>query len=182
MEIEKYGITGQQYRFVQYYAKHLNASKAAEEAGYSKGMGTALMSRPNILDAIEAFVKEVDDENTMSAKETIRELALIAKTKMSDLHELPENISDEAAGAIQEIELTSDGKIKKIKTYSRLDAIDKIARIHGLYVQKHEHSGPRGKAIEIEHTYQNMDLLIEKMDEIIQKRPKQAEVIDITNE
>ncbi len=180
MQIEQYGITTQQYRFVQLYVQHLNASKAAEEAGYSKQMGTALLSRPNIIDAVEAFAKEIDEANILSAKETLRELSHIAKTKMSDLYKLPEHISEEASGAIQEIELTAEGHIKKIKTYSRLEALDKLARIHGQYITKHEHSGPKGKAIEVNHKYEDMDQLIEKMDEMLtQNKIKQVEAIDI---
>jgi phage terminase small subunit len=186
MEIEKYGLSEKQYRFVQLFVASFNASQSAVDAGYSKGMGTALLSRPNIADAIQDLAEEISDQNIMSAKETIEEMSLMAKTTLGDIYEFPsgsnpvlKDITDETAGAIQQLELTSEGHVKSIKMYNRQEALDKMSRIHGLYTVKHEHSGPRGGAIEVNHKYENLDELMEKMDEIIAKRPKQVEVIDI---
>lgn len=187
MDIEQYGLTDLQKRFVIEYINDLNPSKAAERAGLKKEMGTALLSRPQVQEAIKDFSLELTESKVMSAKQAWENTSEMANASMGDIYDLsdPENpvlkpLSDNVMKNVHEIEI-SDGKVKKMKLYNRQSAIDMVNRMHGLYTTKHEHSGPHGKPIEVQHKYDDLEELIHKMDEMIEnnKLTKQAEVIDI---
>lgn len=189
MDIQQYGLTDQQQRFVQEYVTDLNRSKAAERAGFAKEMGTALLSRPQIQQAIQDLSQELSESRVMSAKEAWENTSDMANASMADVYDLsdPKNpkmkpITDKVMKNIHEIELF-DGKIKKIKMYNRKDAQEMVNRMHGLYTVKHEHSGPHGQPIEITHKHDNMEQLLSKMDELIEnKKMKKAEIIDVQPE
>ncbi len=186
MDIEQYGLTNQQKRFVLEYITDLNHSEAAKRAGYAKEMGTALLSRPQVQQAIQDLSHELAESKVMSAKEAWENTSDMARASMADVYDFsdPENpklkpLSDEVMKNVHEIEL-SDGKIKKLKLYNRKDAQEMVNRMHGLYTVKHEHSGPRGQPIEVTHKYDDMEELLAKMDEMIEgKKMKQAEIIDV---
>ena len=187
MDIEQYGLTDQQKGFVHEYVIDLNPSQAAERAGYSKEMGTALLSRPQVQQAIQDLSKELFESKIMSAKEAWENTSAMANASMADCYDLsdPENpklkaLTNEVMKNVHEIEL-SNGKIKKLKMYNRKDAQEMVNRMHGLYTVKHEHSGPHGRPIEINHKYDDMEELLSKMDEMLEKKKiKQAEIIDVS--
>jgi phage terminase small subunit len=187
MDIEQYGLTNQQQRFVEEYVIDLSAPKAAERSGYPKEMGTALLSRPQVQDAISDLSKELSESRVMSAQQAWENTSDLANSSMADIYDLsdPKNprlkaIGDDVMKNVKEIEL-ADGEVKKIKLYDRKDAQDMVNKMHGLYVRKHEHSGPNGKPIEVEHKYTDMEALVTKMDEMIEgnQKMKQAEIIEV---
>ena len=69
-------LTAKQKRFVQEYLIDLNATQAAIRAGYSKksahSIGPENLEKPEIKQAIEEKLKQIDEEKTADAKE-IRE-------------------------------------------------------------------------------------------------------------
>lgn len=69
-------LTAKQRRFVQEYLIDLNATQAAIRAGYSKksahSIGPENLEKPEIKQAIEEKLKQIDEEKTADAKE-IRE-------------------------------------------------------------------------------------------------------------
>lgn len=187
MDIEQYDLTDRQKRFVEEYLLDLSPPKAAERAGYPKDMGTALLSRPEVQHAIQDLSQELTESKIMSIKEAWINTSEMAQSSMADIYDLsdPENpvlkpLTNEIMKNVKEVEII-DGTVKKLRLYDRKDAQDMVNRMHGLYVQKMEHSGPHGKPIEVEHKYDNMEALFQKMDEMIEstKPMKQVEVIDV---
>lgn len=69
-------LTAKQKRFVQEYLIDLNATQAAIRAGYSKksahSIGPENLEKPEIKQAIDERLKQIDEEKTADAKE-IRE-------------------------------------------------------------------------------------------------------------
>lgn len=69
-------LTAKQRRFVQEYLIDLNATQAAIRAGYSKksahSIGPENLEKPEIKQAIDERLKQIDEEKTADAKE-IRE-------------------------------------------------------------------------------------------------------------
>ena len=84
-------LTPKQERFVQEYLIDLNATKAAERAGYSKKtarvIGGENLSKPAIAAAIHAAQGQRARSNAITAQRVLDELAMIA---FSDLGELLE--------------------------------------------------------------------------------------------
>lgn len=67
-------LTAKQKRFVQEYLIDLNATQAAIRAGYSKksahSIGPENLEKPEIKQAIEEKLKQIDEEKTADAKAT----------------------------------------------------------------------------------------------------------------
>lgn len=106
-------ISDKNERFIQAYCTHLNATKAAEEAGYSTNtsysIGQRLLKDPRIKERIEKFQDDLSSAAEITALQIITELKKIAFCSVGrlykDWHSLNEynSISDEAKSAISEI-------------------------------------------------------------------------------
>ena len=68
-------ITEKQKRFVDYYIQTLNATQSAIKAGYSKkaaySIGCENLKKPEIKNAIDARLKELENKRTANAQETL---------------------------------------------------------------------------------------------------------------
>lgn len=76
---------------------------------------------------------------------------LVVKTIVTNNVELvsSDEIDDETAGAIAEVSQNASGGIK-IKMYDKKGALVDIGKHLGMFVEKHEHSGPDGGPIQTE--------------------------------
>lgn len=145
----------QRQRFVDEYLVDLKPHLAARRAGYaSPEAHVRLMRTPEVLQAIQARMRARAARVRIDQDAVIAELAKVALSNVRDLfdingnlkplHELPEEVS----AAIQSVEVV-EGKnevlsTKKIRMYSKLDALKTMAQHHGLLTEKLEVTGKDG--------------------------------------
>jgi phage terminase small subunit len=145
------GLTKKQERFVQEYLQDPNATKAAIRAGYSERnaaqLGYQLLQKTSVSTAITQALGATAGERKVTALRTIRECEHRAFLDPADLfdeeghlrpiHEIPPHVRR----SIESVEVKRlrgrQGKepqeIVKIKLWSRGDAVDKLAKLLGLY-------------------------------------------------
>lgn len=82
-------LTARQRRFVEEYAIHLNATKAAAKAGYSaqtaRQMGAENLSKPFINEKIHAQQEAASEAAKVSAAKVVDSLNRLVKADMADL-------------------------------------------------------------------------------------------------
>lgn len=177
-------LTPKQERFVQEYLIDLNATQAAIRAGYSEktaySVGHENLSKPEIADAIVIGQKARAERTQVTADMVVKELARIG---FSDLRKVlsqngsllhPGEWDDDTAASIASIEVVTNSgssgedeegrKIvehtHKIKVWDKNSALEKLAKHLGMFVEKHEHSGPNGGPVEsrVTHTVDPKDV------------------------
>ena len=143
-------ISPKQQRFCEEYIKDLNGSEAAIRAGYSKktarNKASNLLDDPAIVDYLQQLQKKVAERNNITVDELIQDLIEIKNIniatlydkegKLRNINELPKSFTK----CIQEVYKTKTGI--KYKFYSRLDAIEKLARHLGFYEKDNSQSKP----------------------------------------
>lgn len=158
-------LTNKQKSFCEYYIQSWNATDAARKAGY-KGNNNTLgvigyenLRKPNI----EAHIKERIDQLSMSTNEVLKRLTdwgrgslehFITKDDYSRALDVNSDQARLNIGLIKKIkqnETVVKAKSKKdeqvvnrtfeIEIHDPKDAVDKIARIRGMYNDKLEISG-----------------------------------------
>ncbi len=142
------GLTYQQEVFVEAYLRTWDAAKAAREAGYSektaRAIGSENLTKPNI----KAHITKRLDELKQDTYIVVRQLTDIARGDMADflnvspdgeVGELNLNKSPEKLHLIKKLKFkrmtTKDDTVideTTVELYSRLDALDTLAKIHGL--------------------------------------------------
>jgi len=152
------------YSFAQnYILRGMNSAEAYVAAGYSPrstAAPTRLLHDPMVIGYMQRLLQEQQEklsEVYRADKENIiRELVKIAffdprkvvrvengKARIASSDEIT-NIEAAAIAGIKE------GKHGiEVKFHDKLEAIDKLAKIFGLYVEKHEISGKDGQALNI---------------------------------
>lgn len=141
-------MTPKQARFVEEYLIDLNAAAAARRAGYSprrsEMIGYENLTKPYIQAAIEAAQRERSARTGITADRVIAEIAKIAFADPRKvmtwgpcgvvLRDSAELTDDEAAivSEVAETRTESGGSVK-VKLYSKLDALEKLARHVGVY-------------------------------------------------
>jgi phage terminase small subunit len=151
-------LTSKQCRFVIEYLKDLNATQAANRAGYSEKtaaeQGCRLLRNVKVRAAIEAAQAEMAKKLEVTRERVLKEAARLAFSdhrKMFDdagrlkpIHDL----DDDTAAAIAGIEVVEravpggEGRtefVHKIKFWDKNSALDKLCRHLGLATEKHEH-------------------------------------------
>ncbi len=157
-------VTFKKVLFAQNYVlRGLPMREALKAAGYSpKNINAAYkaLRDPAIRRYIAEILKEQHEQLSemwqASKENVINELTKIAfadprrvvrikdgKLQVVDSDEL-DNIE---AAAIAEVYETKKGL--RIKFHSKVEALDKLAKILGLYVEKHEHTGKDGEPIRV---------------------------------
>ncbi|MEM9584797.1 MAG: terminase small subunit [Pseudomonadota bacterium] len=167
-------LTPKQQRFVEEYLIDLNATQAATRAGYSEKtaneQGSQLLAKLSISNAIAQAQAERSKRTEVTADMVIKELARIG---FSDLRNVltseghlidPQDWDDDTAAAIASIEVvtthrsdadkTDEDKRKvdhthKIKVWDKNSALEKLAKHLGMFVERHELSGPEGGPLHI---------------------------------
>lgn len=182
MDIEKtdeYGLTVKKRKFVQEYLIDLDAKAAAERAGYEPIYGMALMSRDDVTTAISEISEQMMEKNHMEIDEAITQLDNIARTSIDDVYDheegkfkIKERLTKRALGSIKEIKTNKDGT-QDIKLHDRKEALKDVVRRRGGYVQKHEHE------VNITHSEGDVEQLISRMEQILEAKKVQAEIIDV---
>ena len=160
-------LNAKRKRFCEEYVKTLNATESALKAGYkekSAGQeGHNLLQMPDIQKYLQKLQAGLAKKHAITIDELIKDLAEIKNINIAEiydengfikeLHQLP----SEFTKCIQEIHETkfsygkndSEKAVTKIKFYSRLDAIEKLAKHLGFYEKDNEQSRPVGFKIEI---------------------------------
>ncbi|VTS03336.1 terminase small subunit [Tuwongella immobilis] len=146
-----------QERFCLEYLVDLNASAAARRAGYSHRtagqQGERLLKKVEIQNRIRELNAARSQRTEISADRVLAELGRIAFldvrklfTDNGTLRPLPE-LDEDTARAVSSVDIheevseESHAIIKKIRTWDKVAALDKLARHLGLFVERLEHSG-----------------------------------------
>lgn len=128
-------LSVKQKAFVNEYIRNQgNATQAAIKAGYSEKtaavIGVENLRKPNILKEIEKRTKNKKEKRILEADEILEMLTQFALGETTEEQIIVENIRSGCSKA-RKIE-------KRIVPKDRLTAIDKLARIKGLYNDKIE--------------------------------------------
>ena len=145
-------LTAKQARFVEEYLVDLNATRAAIRAGYSEKTAAAVgcenLTKPNIADALAEAFSARSQRTEITQDMVVAELAGIAFT------EVPEEL---------------------IKVPDKIAALDKLGRHLGMFVQRHEHTGPHGGPITIEEANEAKERLFEALARIADRMIERLE-------
>lgn len=121
-------LTAKQKRFVQEYLIDLNATQAAIRAGYSKksahSIGPENLEKPEIKQAIEEKLKQIDEEKTADAKEVMEYLTSVMRGESQS-----EVLSLCGSGRQEIIE-------KRPEEKDRLKAAELIGKRYGLFTDR----------------------------------------------
>jgi hypothetical protein len=123
----KPALTERQARFVREYSIDGNATQAAIRAGYARGSanreGPKLLSNPVIAAMLAQKAKQAEQQVDVSRERILRELVSIAYAP----------IDREGVSATEKIA-----------------AINRINKMQGYEVLRHEHTGPGGSALAVQ--------------------------------
>ncbi len=143
-------------RFVRHYLTHLNATRAAVEAGYktsSAQQAWRLLHRPDVAAAVQAGREALAERTNITAQRVLREYARLA---FSDIRRMAEPapdregggdgtpalqlkpleaLSDDDAAAVQELTQRAGTRMKiaRIKLHDKERALAALARHLGLF-------------------------------------------------
>lgn len=161
-------------RFCREYVIDRNATQAAIRAKYSEktaySQGQRLLKKVEI----ESRIKELDDKKTdeleITQERILKEYAKLAFANSEDFFDWAEGVRVDKTGAeletgivilkkkteipskflaaIQSIEETQQGI--KIKLYDKKGALDSLAKIKGMFIDKQEITGKDGGPVETE--------------------------------
>ena len=144
----KEGLTPKQARFVEEYLIDLNSAAAARRAGYSEKMadriGYQLLEKTRVREAIQIAQRERSARTGVTADRVVAEIAKIAFSDLRNVMKWGPNgielfssddLSDDDVAVVSEISesVSSAGSSIKVKTYNKLDALEKLAKHIGLY-------------------------------------------------
>ena len=141
-------LTAKNKRFCEEYIKDLNGGEAAIRAGYgskeSRTRASKLLVKPEVANYLDQLQAKLAKRNEITIDELIQDLAEMKNIDVADLYDedgLPIDISRLPASftrCIQEVIETKSGL--KIKFYSKLDAIEKLAKHLGFYEKDNNQS------------------------------------------
>ena len=159
-------ISPKQKRFCEEYIKDLNGKEAAIRSGYSKNTATQIASsylnKPAIVEYLEKLQSKTAKRNQITLDELIQDLAEIKNINIADLYDENGSLKDlhqlpgEFTKCIQEITQIksnwgkggeNEKQTTKVKFYSRLDAIEKLAKHLGFYEKDNSQSKPEVKFV-----------------------------------
>lgn len=161
-------LSDKQQMFVAEYLIDLNATQAAIRAGYSKKtaqrIGSENLSKPLIQESIQSAMAERSERTNITQDRVLQELARLG---FSDLRKTmteggalldPQDWDDDTAASIAAVEVVTTftgetdengNKVpeytKKIKTWDKNAALEKLAKHLGMYApEKRELTSPDG--------------------------------------
>lgn len=144
-------LSPKQRRFVDEFLVDLNATQAAIRAGYSKrtarSQSSALMTKPDISEAIAAGKARAAERAGISQERVLRELAAIALSDLRSLYRTdgtlkpPSEWDDQAAAAVASLEVDElrDGEgavigfTRKVKRFDKVRALELLGKHLGLW-------------------------------------------------
>jgi phage terminase small subunit len=149
-------VNNKQTVFVAEYLKDFNASRAARAAGYSAksaySIGQELLKKLDI----EAAIKAEISERSMGASEVLTRLASIARGDLGQFMDIESMSFDISLQKAKELGLThlikkvkqvtkttmkttgedEETNVQEIELYSSLEALQVLAKVHGLMVDR----------------------------------------------
>lgn len=148
-------LTDKQRVFLEEYLGGWNATEAARKAGYAfpNVEGPKNLVNPSIQQVIAARIAEL----TMSANEVLIRLTEHARSSMEEFVNVDQAALDlkkaRSAGKLHLIKKftrsdTKYGKQVSIELYDQQAALALLAKHHGLFVERHEHSGTDGQPLQ----------------------------------
>jgi phage terminase small subunit len=159
-------LTPKQHRFVAEFLIDLNATKAAERAGYSKktarSVGAENLTKPDIAAAIAEAMKAKTADLDLSADKVLKGLGSLAffdvrklfnpDGSIKAIHELGDSEAQAIAGfEFAEMfegtggERKSVGVLKKFRLTDRGQNLERLGKYFKLFVDRVEHSVDAGK-------------------------------------
>jgi phage terminase small subunit len=138
----------------------------------------ALLRKPKMEKAIEDALAEQQKRTEITADKVLKETAAIAFSdirglfdesgRLKKIHELDDDIAKAIAGI--DVATVKDGDdvldVKKIKLWSKNDALDKLGKHFKLFIERKEHTGEGGGPIQSETTYSLSPELEELFNEV----------------
>lgn len=160
-------LTPKHQRFVQEYLIDRNATQAAIRAGYNATnanvTGPRLLANVGIQEAIRDGLAEAAERNKVTVDKVLRELALVAfsdigqvmdfsgvEPRLKPANEIPETARRSISGMKVKRYMEGHGEdarqveVTEFKLWSKDSALEKLAKHLGMFVERHEHSGPDG--------------------------------------
>lgn len=162
--VRRPSLSERQSRFVDAYAACGDATQAAIQAGYAaktaKSRSAILLAMPTVIAALAGDTLQPRGAQPVTADRILAEYTRIA---FSDLREFvtwgPKGVkfrssarlTDDQARCVAEVTetVTQHGGSRKFKLHDKKGALDSLARCMGLFVERREHTGKEGEAIEM---------------------------------
>lgn len=130
-------LSAQQVRFCELYASGRPAGRAYEEAGYSargtsaNSAGSKLLTNDNVQKRIKELKKEASKECRWIKRDALNFLADVLETPIGSVYQ--------SHNLAQEYQEATERSGARIKMPSKMDALDKMARLCGWYeAEKHD--------------------------------------------
>ncbi len=150
-------LTEKQKRFVQEYLVDLNATAAAQRAGYKDpNIGRQLITKNNVSAAIQEAIEKRQNRVEITQDRVLQELASIAFAKGTDYASIISGVvmmndtgelTEEQKAAIVSIKQTKEGV--EVKLADKMKALELLARHLGLLqAQEKQEDGMLPKLIE----------------------------------
>ena len=165
-------LTEKKLRFVAAYLgkAYGNGQKAAELAGYAAGASARvqacrLLKDPEIVTAITSKRQQIDVVTELTVKHVLDELAAIAFSDVRDLFDDEGrlrpvgDLEDGPARALAAIDVSREKTrggataetVVRARQWDKLKALELIAKLRGMLVDKHEHRVVTPKPVIHEH-------------------------------
>jgi len=194
---KKSKLTLKQQRFVTEYLIDGNARRAAIKAGYSKNtaieMGYENLTKPHIAEAIDQAKLKQQARTEITADKVLKEIASIAFDDIKNylgwrinergkIEVVPKDSDSIDTKNVSEVHLTKHGEFK-FKTYSRDEALYKLAHHFGLFKDKLEISGLSNLPQEMQDRFARIIshpeglVLIQQIFEQIDQHPHVKELV-----
>jgi len=156
-------LSPRERRFVEEYIIDLNGRAAAIRAGLGRTpkSATEMASRMKRKATVAAAIAQlVQERGNVTGSRVLEEIARIAFAKMSDFARVEKGslvitdtaqLTEDQQAAISEISetVTESGRTIRVKLHDKGAALDKLAKVLGMYRDRIELSGPGGTAIQI---------------------------------
>lgn len=154
-------LTPKQQRFCDEYLLDGNGGRAAEAAGYgarnARRQAYRMLQRPHIIAYIEQRRGSISRRLELQAEDILQKLELAVDLDPLEYFNVGargrltlrrlDQIPPEVRRQISELKVAKDGHIT-LRLASKERALELLARIKGMLVQKHQVSGPDGGPIE----------------------------------
>lgn len=144
-------LTGKQEAFIAAYIgpANCNATEAARIAGYNANGNSLEVIACNVLRNVKVAsrIRQVMRDSAMDPDEVVKRISDCARSSIDDIGnvdggmfftDLDKTKKRGKLHTISSIEYSDKGQIK-VKMYNALDALEKLAKMHGLYAEEKPH-------------------------------------------
>jgi phage terminase small subunit len=164
-------LTAKQKAFCQEYLVDLNATRAAERAGYRehRRQGSNLIGLRNVRAEVKRLMDERSKRTEITADLVLQELLLIARSNLADavgedgkilgLREMPEEVQRViAALEVKELfdnrraDRVASGQVTRMRFWDKLRALELLGKHLGLFTDKLELTGRDSGPVRVEMT------------------------------